>query len=125
MFLIPLLCSCMHQTTPTQTTTGFTDEASGASVELGVQDFLNRTEPNIIACYMDTLSDPSQADDTVQLQFVIDAGGKVSRVIARQSTITDARFMPCVEKLMAAEKVGNASGKALAVTRDYTFRPAK
>jgi hypothetical protein len=121
MLLVILACAPK----PAATTTGYTDEASGASVDLGIQDFLNRTEPKIIECYMGTIPDPSHADDTVQLQFVIDGGGKVNRVVARQSTITDARFMECVEELMAVQVVPNASGNTIAVTRDYTFRPAK
>jgi hypothetical protein len=122
-FMLVVILACASH--PASTTTGFTDQASGASVDLGVQDFLNRTEPRIIECYMGTLADPTHADDAVQLQFVIDGAGKVSRVLARQSSITDPRFMTCVQDLMAAQKVVNDSGKSLAVTRDYTFRPAK
>ena len=122
--MLALILACAAKPAAT-TTTGYTDEASGATVDLGVQDFLNRTEPKIIECYMGTLEDPSQADDSVQLQFVIDGGGKVSRVVARQSTITDVRFMDCVEELMAVQVVVNPSGNTIAVTRDYNFRPAK
>ena len=107
------------------TSTGFTDLVSGVAVDLGVQDFLNRTEAPIIQCYLATLSDPALADDNVQLQFVIDGAGKVTRVVARQSTIPDARFMTCVQDLMKMEKVSNATGNTIAVTRDYNFRPAK
>jgi hypothetical protein len=121
--MLALMLACASH--PAATTTGFTDQASGATVDLGVQDFLNRTEPKIIECYMGTLADPTHADDSVQLQFVIDAGGKVSRVLARQSSIADPKFMTCVQDLMALQKVVNDSGKSLAVTRDYNFRPAK
>ena len=122
--MLVLILACAAKPAAT-TTTGYTDETSGAIVDLGVQDFLNRTEPKIIECYLGTLQDPSHADDTVQLQFVIDGGGKVSRVVARQSTITDVRFMDCVEALMAVQVVVNPSGNTIAVTRDYNFRPAK
>ena len=121
--MLALILACAPKPTATQTATGYTNE-TGASVDLGVQDFLTRTEPKIIDCYMKTLTDPSQADDSVQLQFVIDEAGKVTRVVARQSSITDARFMSCVEELMAAEKVVNENGHTIAVARDYTFRPA-
>jgi hypothetical protein len=121
--MLALILACARH--PAAPTTGFTDKASGATVDLGVQDFLNRTEPHIIQCYLGTLEDPSLADDSVQLQFVIDGGGKVSRVVARQSSITDVRFMGCVQEIMRAEKVVNDSGNTIAVTRDYNFRPAK
>ena len=122
--MLALILACAPKPA-TQTTTGYSNEASGASVDRGVQDFLNRTEPKIIECYMKTLEDPSHADDSVQLQFVIDGEGKVDRVVARQSSITDVRFMSCVQELMAAEKVQNDSGHTIAVSRDYNFRPAK
>ena len=122
--MLALFLACAPKTAA-PTPTGFTDEGTGTSVADGVQDFLNRTEPQIIECYMATLEDPSQADDSVQLQFVIDAGGKVSRVVARQSSITDVRFMNCVQKLMEIQKVVNPTENSLAVTRDYNFRPAK
>ena len=122
--MLALILACAPKTAA-PTPTGFTDEGTGTSVADGVQDFLHRTEPQVIECYMGTLEDPSQADDSVQLQFVIDAGGKVSRVVARQSTITDVRFMNCVEERMELQKVVNPTGNSLAVTRDYNFRPAK
>ena len=122
--LAALILACAPKTAA-PTPSGFADEGTGTSVADGVQDFLVRTEPQIIECYMATLEDPSKADDSVQLQFVIDAGGKVSRVVARQSTITDVRFMDCVEKCMEIQKVVNPTGNTLAVTRDYNFRPAK
>jgi hypothetical protein len=122
--MLALILACATKSATT-TTTGYTNEASGAAVDVGVQDFLNRTEPKIIECYMATLDDPSHADDSVQLQFVIDGAGKVTRVVARQSTITDVRFMTCVQDLMQLQKVVNESGNTLAVTRDYNFRPAK
>jgi hypothetical protein len=121
--MLALLLACAPKPTATQTATGYTNE-TGASVDLGVQDFLTRTEPKIIDCYMKTLADPSQADDSVQLQYVIDGAGKVTRVVARQSSITDVRFMSCVEEVMAMEKVVNENGHTIAVARDYTFRPA-
>jgi hypothetical protein len=121
--MLALILACAPKPA-SQTTTGYTNEA-GASVDAGVQDFLNRTEPKIIECYMKTLEDPSLADDSVQLQFVIDGAGKVTRVVARQSSITDVRFMACVEDLMASEKVVNENGHTIAVARDYNFRPAK
>ena len=120
--MLALFLACAPKSA-TPTTTGYTNDA-GASVDVGVQDFLNRTEPKIIDCYMKTLEDPSMADDSVQLQFVIDGAGKVTRVVARQSSIADARFMTCVENLMATEKVVNESGNTFAVSRDYNFRPA-
>jgi hypothetical protein len=120
--MLALILACAPK--PAATTTGYTNE-SGAAIDAGVQDFLNRTEPKIIECYMATLEDPSLADDSVQLQFVIDGAGKVTRVVARQSTITDGRFMSCVEELMAIQKVVNDSEHTLAVSRDYNFRPAK
>jgi hypothetical protein len=120
--MLALILACAPK--PAATTTGYTNEA-GTTVDVGVQDFLNRTEPKIIDCYMKTLADPSQADDSVQLQFVIDGAGKVTRVVARQSSITDVRFMSCVEELVATEKVVNEGGHTIAVARDYTFRPAK
>ena len=122
--MLALILACAPKPA-TQTTTGYSNEASGSSVDRGVQDFLNRTEPKIIECYMKTLEDPSMADDSVQLQFVIDGTGKVTRVVARQSSITDARFMTCVQDLMAKETVSTSSESTLAVTRDYNFRPAK
>src|SRR5678816_3915577 len=118
--MLALILACGPKAA-TSTTTGYTNQASGASVELGVQDFLNRTEPKIIACYMKTLEDPSLADDSVQLQFVIDGAGKVTRVVARQSSITDARFMTCVQELMATEKVVNENGHTIAVARDLAL----
>jgi hypothetical protein len=124
MSLVALLLACAAKTTTPATATGFTD-ASGGTVTGDVSDFLNRTEPQIIQCYMATLSDPSQADDSVQLQFVIEDSGKIGRVVTRQSTITDPRFTTCVESLMTKERVSNPDGKTFAVTRDYNFRPAK
>ena len=121
--MLALFLACAPK--PTATTTGAANDTSGTGANLGVQDFLHRTEPKIIECYMKTLEDPSQADDSVQLQFVIDGAGKVDRVVARQSSITDVRFMGCVEELMALEKVQNDSGHTIAVSRDYNFRPAK
>ena len=121
--MLALILACAPKPSAS-TTTGFTNE-TGGSADLGVQDFLNRTEPKIIDCYMATLADPSLADDSVELQFVIDAAGKVIRVVARQSSITDVRFMSCVEELMATEKVVNEHGQTIAVARDYNFRPAK
>ena len=120
--MLTLILACAPK--PASTTTGYTNE-SGNAVDHGVQDFLNRTEPKIIDCYMKTLADPSQADDSVQLQYVIDGAGKVTRVVARQSSITDVRFMSCVEELMAAETVVNESGHTIAFARDYNFRPAQ
>ena len=122
--MLALFLACAPKPTAT-TTAGAANDTSGSAVNLGVQDFLNRTEPKIIECYMKTLEDPSHADDSVQLQFVIDGEGKVDRVVARQSSITDVRFMSCVQELMAAEKVQNDSGHTIAVSRDYNFRPAK
>jgi hypothetical protein len=121
--MLVLILACASH--PAATNTGYTDKASGEAVDLGVQDFLNRTEPRVIECYLGTLQDPSLANDSVQLQFVIDGGGKVSRVVARQSSITDGRFMVCVQEVMAEQKVVNDTGNTLAVTRDYNFRPAK
>ena len=119
MLVLILACAPKPAATTSTASTGQT-----SSTEVGVQDFLNRTEPKIIDCYMKTLEDPSMADDSVQLQFVIDGAGKVTRVVARQSSITDVRFMDCVEDQMAAEKVVNETGNMLAVSRDYNFRPA-
>ena len=107
------------------TTTGVTSESSSETSDVGVQEFLTRTEPQVIECYMKTLDDPSHADDSVQLQFVIDGAGKVTRVVARQSSITDVRFMSCVEEVMAKETVMNEREHTIAVSRDYNFRPAK
>ena len=106
------------------TTTASADQTASTDVAAGIQDFVNRTEPKIIDCYMGTLQDPALADDSVQLQFVIDGTGTVTRVVARESSITDVRFMGCVDDVMDAEKVVNESGNTLAITRDYNFRPA-
>ena len=122
--MLVLILACAPKPAAT-TSTAATGQTPSPEVAVGVQDFLRRTEPKIIECYMKTLEDPSMADDNVQLQFVIDGEGKVTRVVARQSSITDVRFMSCVEALMATEKVVNENGHTIAVARDYTFRPAK
>jgi hypothetical protein len=92
---------------------------------LGVQDFLNRTEPQIIECYMKTLEDPSSADDSVQLQFVIDGAGKVTRVVARQSSITDVAVHELRARAHGDREGRQRNRERSRRTRDYTFRPAK
>lgn len=114
-------CATTTQSAAPQGPKSYADE-EGRVLDGGVTDFLNRTETKIIECYQTVIERPEDANDSVRLQFVIAEDGSISRVVHRNSTISNGKFNVCVEGVVASERVPNAGGKPYAISREYNFR---